>query len=420
METLASGAHLRVSLSVPYPEGAILQQSRYLSAMSLLDVAITPSRKGNRIAAKAAARIPRLKNIAGRLDRSLPDLPQLEEVMPSLELRRLVHRFSGSGVNLGVFLNRWKAEFDRVVSRRISAETSVVVGMPGASLETFTRNQHLVRVFHEVDSHPAVHNELLLQAYPKRLIADYLHSPDHISRITAEIEAADYVLSPSNFVSNQMRAYGKSDRHIIQVPYGVDLTHFRPGNQPNESVKIELIYAGQMRYGKGLPFLFAAVRRLPNIRLSLVGPTVHPAVLEDLPENCRYLGVMSTNRLISYMNESDAFVYPSLEDNFVLAVPEALACGLPVIVTDHVGAAEFLSPEEGLVVPAASASSLANAIGSLSKLTVEARRARSESFRNRATSPINRLGCSWEAYSAEVWSQLNDLISPESASPDSS
>lgn len=412
MEILGSGATPRVSLSVPYPEGAILQQSRYLSAMSLLDAVITPSRGGNRIAAKATARIPGLKNLSGRLDRSLPDLPQLEEVMPSLELRRLLHKFSRNSVNLGVFLNRWKAEFDRVVSRRIPTETSIVVGMPGASLETFTRNPHLVRVFHEVDSHPAVHNELLLQAYPERLIAQYLHPMDHISRITAEIEAADYVLSPSSFVSNQMRRYGKTDRQIIQVPYGVDLTHFRPSSQPSESTKIELIYAGQMRYGKGLPFLFTAMRRLPNISLSLVGPTVHPAVLEDLPDNCRYLGVVSTDRLVSYMNESDAFVYPSLEDNFVLAVPEALACGLPVIVTDHVGAAEFLSPEEGVVVPAANANSLVSAIGSLSKLTVESRRARAESFRDRATSATNRLGCSWEDYSAEVWSQLGDLIIP--------
>ncbi|WP_104138140.1 glycosyltransferase family 4 protein [Arthrobacter sp. ZGTC131] len=412
MKILASGEHPRVSLSVPYPEGAILQQSRYLSNRSLLDVVLTPSRGGNRIVAKATARIPGLRNLSGRLNRGLPELPQLEEVMPSLELRRLLYKFSRNGVKLGAFLNSWKAEFDHVVSRRIPTETSIVVGMPGASLETFTSNPHLVRVFHEVDSHPAVHNELLLQAYPKRLIEEYLHPMDHISRITAEIEAADYVLTPSAFVSSQMQTYGKSDRQIVQVPYGVDLTHFRPGNHPRESRKIELIYAGQIRYGKGLPFLFTAMRRLPDIRLSLVGPTVHPAVLEDLPDNCRYLGVMSTDRLVSYMNESDAFVYPSLEDNFVLAVPEALACGLPVIVTDHVGAAEFLSPEEGLIVPAADASSLVSAISSLSKLTVEGRRARAESFRDRATSARNRLGCSWEAYSAEVWSQLGALIVP--------
>lgn len=401
----------RVAVSVPYPEGAIVQLSRYLAKNSFLESVISPSRAVNRMAGQVTKRVPGLGNFSGRLSRGMDTLPQLTEVMPTLELRRLFRVLTRSGVNLGESLNRGKAEFDAVVSRRIPAEANLIIGMPGAALKTFEHHPEVTRVLHEVDSHPAVHNALLLDAYPKSLISPYLHSKQHIERVTQEILLADYILTPSNFVSRQMENTGKDSDQIIQVPYGVDLTHFSPVDLPRHpSPLITLIYAGQIRYGKGLPFLFEAVRGMPNVQLRLVGPIVHPAVMESLPENCHYLGVMSTQTLVAHLNRSDAFIYPSLEDNFVLAVPEALACGLPVIVTNQVGAAEYLAPEDGVVVPSADSVALATAIRGVKELLAEERLARAESFRNRATDAKNKLGCSWEDYSAEVWAAVSKAV----------
>lgn len=403
----------RVALSVPYPEGAIVQLSRYLSKESHLSAVIAPSRLANRLASRVVKNIPGLGNFSERLNRGFTEVPQLKEVMPSLELRRLWHIMAGSGLDLGHSLNGWKSEFDSVVSRKLTSDANLIVGMPGASLRTFSAHSDVIRVFHEVDSHPEVHNELLLAAYPKNKISPYLHSNMHIARISAEIELSDYVLTPSTFVSQQMQRYGKKSSEIVQVPYGVDLQHFRPTSAARVSGKIELIYVGQMRFGKGLPFLFDAMRESPNVHLSLIGPVVHPAVMDSLPENCSYLGIMAVQALVSLLNKADAFVYPSLEDNFVLAVPEALACGLPVILTDHVGAAEYITPADGVVVPAANSRSLSQAIREISELSSEERLARAWSFRTQATDASASLGGSWTNYSCEVWNTLTSRVSPD-------
>jgi glycosyltransferase involved in cell wall biosynthesis len=60
---------------------------------------------------------------------------------------------------------------------------------------------------------------------------------------------------------------------------------------------------------------------------------------------------------------SELFVLPSLEDGFGFVVAEAMSCGLPVIVTDQCGAAEWVaSAGAGWVVPAADPGAIAHAI----------------------------------------------------------
>jgi glycosyltransferase involved in cell wall biosynthesis len=46
------------------------------------------------------------------------------------------------------------------------------------------------------------------------------------------------------------------------------------------------------------------------------------------------------------------FVLPSLADGFGMVVPQAMACGLPVIVTENVGAADIVRDgRSGFIVP---------------------------------------------------------------------
>jgi glycosyltransferase involved in cell wall biosynthesis len=59
-------------------------------------------------------------------------------------------------------------------------------------------------------------------------------------------------------------------------------------------------------------------------------------------------------------HRAELFVLPSLEDGFGFVAAEALACGLPAVVTDQCGAAEWVRPgETGWVVPAGDVNSLA-------------------------------------------------------------
>lgn len=49
--------------------------------------------------------------------------------------------------------------------------------------------------------------------------------------------------------------------------------------------------------------------------------------------------------------DSQIFVLPSRYENFANGVAEAIACGIPAIVTEHCGVSEFVLDRVGLVIP---------------------------------------------------------------------
>jgi glycosyltransferase involved in cell wall biosynthesis len=74
-------------------------------------------------------------------------------------------------------------------------------------------------------------------------------------------------------------------------------------------------------------------------------------------------GWMSHERLASELQGHDVLILPSFFDSFGMVVAEAMACGLPAIVTENVGAKEMISPGvNGLVVPTGDAGALADAM----------------------------------------------------------
>ena len=79
-------------------------------------------------------------------------------------------------------------------------------------------------------------------------------------------------------------------------------------------------------------------------------------------------------------HRAELLVLPSLHDGFGFVVAEAMACGLPVIVTTSTGAAEWVTPDCGWIVPPADSDSLiaalTDAMSRRTELTNMGRRAR--------------------------------------------
>jgi glycosyltransferase involved in cell wall biosynthesis len=93
---------------------------------------------------------------------------------------------------------------------------------------------------------------------------------------------------------------------------------------------------------------------------------------------------------------SELFVLPSLEDGFGLVVGEAMACGLPVVVTDQCGAAAWVEPgRTGWLVPAGREQALAEvleeAIRRRAELPCMGERARAAVEAHVAADPLARL-----------------------------
>jgi len=108
---------------------------------------------------------------------------------------------------------------------------------------------------------------------------------------------------------------------------------------------------------KGLEPLLHAVRLLPRevpFRLLVVG-NPQSSRFESL---ARSLGVADRVRFVGYCADmrnayfaADFFVHPTFYDPCSHVVPEAMACGLPVITTRYNGASELMhAPREGLLI----------------------------------------------------------------------
>jgi glycosyltransferase involved in cell wall biosynthesis len=109
-----------------------------------------------------------------------------------------------------------------------------------------------------------------------------------------------------------------------------------------------LILAGNDWQKKGLPTLLAAMGSLQNPRLRLlVRGQDDPAPFRDLLRQNRLeervLFLPSRVDVEWYYAAADAYVGPSLEDSFALPPLEAMACGLPVIVSREAGVSEILT-----------------------------------------------------------------------------
>lgn len=174
------------------------------------------------------------------------------------------------------------------------------------------------------------------------------------SKVLEEFELADYIVVPSIHARRTYLEQGVAAEKLLLLPYGVDVERFR--NEGKSDKTFRIIYAGSLTIRKGPQYLLEAFAQMPhdNAELVLVGP-LDPAfekVLSRFEGSFRYLGVVPKITLKELYSNSSVFVLPSLADSYSLATLEAMACGLPVIVSENTGAADALEHgKEGFIVP---------------------------------------------------------------------
>lgn len=117
---------------------------------------------------------------------------------------------------------------------------------------------------------------------------------------------------------------------------------------------------GRLHPRKRAPAFVAAALRLlddgVDARFAIVGPDEGdlPEVVAAI-EGSRHRGAFSIEGALGpeatgdRMAQSDVFVLPSVDEPYPMAVLEAMALGLPVIVTDTCGLARSVSQGAGLV-----------------------------------------------------------------------
>lgn len=392
-------------VAAPYPEGAIVKIAEELSSKGRLWALFMPSRRISRGASKVA-KVLRHGNMGGRLSRGAQHLPQLVEVAGNLELIRLASRLPFLGRAFVSPMAQIKRQFDHAVAGRLRNSNHILIGMPGASLEAFSSDTSAHRVLHEVDAHPRARNAILLAHYGPGFDREVVPEGE-CRRIEAELALADTVLSPSSLVTRQLISQGVTADKIVQIPFGVDLSRFAPIRINRMQARPRLIYVGQISYRKGIPFLLSAAQG-GNFDIVMIGPVVAPELVTNLPSNVSHLQPVTHEALAAELAGADAFVFPSLEDNFALVILEAVAAGLPVITTDGTGSSELLSASEATVVPAGDVNALQTAMEAIGPLDWQERDSRATAARIRFAAEDGLL--SWPSYARQVIAAIDARI----------
>jgi len=155
---------------------------------------------------------------------------------------------------------------------------------------------------------------------------------------------------------------------VFNIPYHCALAPFAAAPRAaRESGTITFLFCGQMIARKGIDVLLTAFASLPeSARLLLVGREAElPGLLAALPATVRsrvsYAGFQAPEALPQFFAQADVFVLPSQYDGWGVVVNQALGAGLPIVVSDQVGAGfDLVRPNgNGFVVPANDAAALA-------------------------------------------------------------
>ncbi len=146
-------------------------------------------------------------------------------------------------------------------------------------------------------------------------------------------------------------------------------------NAPTVSGKAELVVGKVARLFplKGHEFLFEAAPRIvaavPNVKFLLVGDGIYREKFErraarmGMRERFEFAGLVRPDEIPSYVGRMDVLVHLSLREGLPRTLPQALACGKPVVAFDVDGAREVCRDgETGFLVRAEDAEGLATAV----------------------------------------------------------
>jgi glycosyltransferase involved in cell wall biosynthesis len=197
-------------------------------------------------------------------------------------------------------------------------------------------------------------------------------SREKLERKTEELELADAVLCPSRFVLDSLPAEARLNKHCVVAEFGSPVVEHRAPalrgemKSPGRSSALRVLFAGSLTQRKGLADVFAAMKLLNrrDIELVVMGAPISP--LEFYRKEYaffRYEPPRAHSEVLALMQSCDIFILPSIVEGRALVQQEAMACGLPLIVTPNAGGEDLIEQgRTGFLVPIRSAEALAEKI----------------------------------------------------------
>ncbi|MEO0267362.1 MAG: glycosyltransferase family 4 protein [candidate division WOR-3 bacterium] len=246
-------------------------------------------------------------------------------------------------------------EFDRWVSKKLKKlDFDIFIGYELSSLKSF-RIAKLKKKITILDL-SQIHYKDIIKINNK---FKFLNVNKRVLKIEnkikdEELKYADYIIVLSEFAKESLIKNGIDRDRIFVAHLGIEPSIFKP-TERHEDKEFTLIFVGTICKRKGINYLIETYKRInkPDIHLTIIGPPADAfKYIEKNIKNLKYKSFLPHEKLVKEYYKSSIFVFPSLLDSFAQVVLEAMACGLPVIITENVGAKDCVrNGVDGFIIP---------------------------------------------------------------------
>jgi len=304
--------------------------------------------------------------------------------------------------------------FDRTVANHIGKKhADIVYAYEDSARNTFhkAKQEGITTVYELPSSHWGWKAQMLSEERELNpdfagLLPDHEDSASKLASKDEELSLSDYVFVPSQHVRNTLDGFVAQEK-IRVINYGAPPIQNLKVLSAQKSKALKVIFVGSLTQRKGISYLLDAVDQLKSdVELTLIGMRYRAnSIVDAACSRGRWFETLPHSEVIKVMREADVLVLPSLAEGCALVVLEALACGLPVIITPNTGSLEFVRDgREGYVVPIRNADAIADRLSALNQdreLLVNMSRnaqimAESKSWKNyRATWAVTVKALSW-------------------------
>lgn len=226
----------------------------------------------------------------------------------------------------------------------------------------------------------AHYHPLLQIAWGSDVLIDPTKNRVYRQIVKYSLKHADLVTVDCEIGKKAIVKLGYPAENIVVVPCGVDFNKFNlQVNGENIRKKLDwqdnhiAVCTRQHRPVYGMEYLIKSIphviKREPTVRFLLIGSGPLTDDLKQLVNNLKiekyvkFTGMIPNEELPKYLAASDIYVSSSLSDGTSVCLLEAMALGLPVVVTNVDANLEWITNgENGLVVPKKNPDALAKAI----------------------------------------------------------
>lgn len=242
----------------------------------------------------------------------------------------------------------------------IDAMDHSLAGIPSVIFAFFTRIPLVVRVHTDLLFHVVAERGWKKSSLPSRIV-----------RILQKIilHVVKRIIAINRYIVHLLRDYGVSTKKIVVIHNAVDTNRFRPP-QKKEKMKQKLgfkenqlliLSVCRLIPSKRLDNLILAfaetckvIKKDPCLLITGSGPDLErlKSISKTAGLNNRifFLGHVSNEKIHEIYQAVDLFVLPSLRETFPMAILEAMASGVPTIVTRSGGVVSIFSDKKNCLM----------------------------------------------------------------------